>query len=120
MVEVELDLFDELLRQIGQSFVGVAVIAVVGRYADDFVVHFAVVDEFHHADNARFQEYAGCQRLFGNEQHVQFIAVFVQSLGDEAVVGRFGEDGGFDAVELECGEFAAPLDFVVAAAWGFR
>ena len=36
-----------------------------------------VVNEFHHADNARFQEYAGCQRLFGNEQHVQFIAVFV-------------------------------------------
>ena len=40
VVEVELDLFDQLLRQIGQSFVGVAVVAVVGRNADDFVVHF--------------------------------------------------------------------------------
>ena len=77
MVEVELDLFDQLLRQICQSFVGVAIVTVVGRNADDFVVNFAVVNEFHHADNARFQEYAGCQRLFGNEQHVQFVAVFV-------------------------------------------
>ena len=107
VVEVELDLFDQLLRQIGQSFVGVAVVAVIGWNADDFVVYFAVVNEFHHADNACFQENTGCQRLLGNQQYVQFVAVFVQSLRNEAVVGRFGENCRFNAVELE----AASLRF---------
>ena len=40
-------------------------------------------------------------------------------MGNEAVIGRFGEDGGFDTVELECGQFAVPFDFVVATGGDF-
>ena len=54
MVEVEFDLFDQLLRQVGHSFVGVAVVAVVGRNADDFDRPLRRRHEFHHADNACF------------------------------------------------------------------
>ena len=116
MVEVELDLLDQLLRQISKGFVGVAVVTVVGGDADDFVVHFAVIDKLHHTDDARFQEDACRQGLFGNQQYVQFVAILVQGLRDEAVVGRFGENRGFDAVKLECAEAAVPFDFVVTSA----
>ena len=113
VVEVELDLLDQLLRQVGQTVVSVAGVAVVGGNDHDFVVHFAVVDKFHHADDFGFKENARRQRGVGDDERVQLVAVFVQRLRDEAVVGRLGKGQRLDAVKLHHGQFAVPFDFVV-------
>ena len=119
MVEVKFDLFDELRGQVGKGLDGVAGLAVVGGDADDFVIDFAVIDEFHHADDARFEIDAGRQRGVGDDERVQLVAVFVQRLRDEAVVGRLGEDERLNAVQHQGAHFALPLDFVVGACRDF-
>ena len=116
---MEFDLFDELRRQVGQRFDGVAGLAVIGGNADDFVIDFAVIDEFHHANDARLQVHAGRQRGVGDDERVQFVTVFVERLWDEAVVGGLGEDERLDAVKHQRADFAFPLDFVVGACRDF-
>ena len=113
VVEVEVDLLDEALRQVFEGLVLVAVVAVVGRNGNDFVIDFAVVDEFHDAEDASDGIDAGRERLVSNQENVELIAVFVQSLRDEAVVGRFCESNRLDAVEHEASVLAIPFDFVV-------
>ena len=66
MIEVKLDLLDGLLGEIFQLLVFVAVVAIVFGDADDFVINFAVVDEFHDAEDASFHPDAGGERLVGN------------------------------------------------------
>ena len=116
---MKFNLLDQLRRQIGQGIVGIAAVAVVGGHAHDFVVHFAIVHKFHHADHFGFEKNAGGQRLLGNQQHIQLVAVFIQRLRDKAVVGGLGENGRLHAVELESRQFAVPLDFVAAAGRNF-
>ena len=115
VVEMELDLFDEFLGEVVEGFVDVAVVAVVGGDGDDFVVDFAVVREFHDAEDAGFDDEAHWEWVVGDEEDVEFVAVFVESLRDEAVVGGLGEDFVFDAVECEIADFAVPFDLVIAA-----
>ena len=119
MVEVEADLFDELFWQVFESLVFVAVVAVVFGDDDDFVVYFAAVDEFHDAEDAGLEPDASHERLVGDDESVEFIAVFVDSLWDEAVVARLCEGDWFNAVEHEASVFAVPFDFVVRAGWDF-
>ena len=70
MVKVKFDLFDCPLWQIFQSFVGIAIVAIVGWHADDFVVYFSVVDKFHHAENPCFHPNTSSEWLVGDHQHV--------------------------------------------------
>ena len=119
VVEVEFNLFDELFWQIFEGLVFVTVVAVVRGDDDDFVVNFAAVDEFHDAEDASFEPDAGGQRLVGDDEGVEFVAVFVDGLRDEAVVAGLGEGDRFDAIEREASVFAVPFDFVVAAGRDF-
>ena len=119
VVKVEADLFDELFWQVFEGLVFVAVVAVVFGNDDDFVVDFAAVNEFHDAEDAGFEPDAGRERLVGDDEGVEFVAVFVDGLWDEAVVAGFGEGDGFNAVEHEAGVVAVPFNFVVAAGRDF-
>ena len=119
VVEVEFDLLDSLLGEVFQLLVFVAVVAIVFGNADDFVIDFAVVDEFHDAEDASFHPDAGSERLVGNHEDIEFVAVLIESLWDEAVVAGLRESHGFDAVEHKTSVFAVPFDFVVRSGGDF-
>lgn len=119
MIEMELDLFDELSGQIFERLNSVAVIAVVGRNGDNLVVDFIAVDEFHNTKNTGFSIDAGGEGLIGDHEDVEFVAIFVESLRDEAIIGRLGKGHWFNAVEHKTSVFAVPLDFVVGTGWDF-
>ena len=113
MVEVELDLLDSLGWQIFEFLIHVAIIAVVCRNADNFVVNFAVVDKLHNAEDASFHPNAGGERLVGNHKNVKFVAILVEGLGDEAVVAGLRKGDRFDAVKHEASVLAIPFNFVI-------
>ena len=120
MIEMEFDLFDQLRRQIGQCFDFIARIAVVRRHHHHFVIHLAVIDKLHNANNARLHINTGRQRIFGDNQSIQLIAVLVQCLRNETVIGGFCENLRLNAVQLHHRQFSVPFDFVRAAFGNFH
>ena len=120
MVKVELDLFQSLLWQIFERVVAVSVVAVVGWDADDFIINFAAVDEFHNAKDFGFHPNAGGERLVGNHENVEFVAVFIDSLWNKTVVAWFGKSHWLNAVEHKASVLAIPFDFMIAASRDFN
>ena len=119
MVEVEFDLLDGLLWKVFEFLIFIAVIAVVLWDADDFVVNFAAVDKFHDAENSGFHPDAGSERLVGNHENIEFVAVLVESLRNETIITGLRESHGFDAVEHKTSVLAVPFDFVVRSGGNF-
>ena len=66
MIEVILDLLQGLGGKVFEFVVDITVVAVVFWDADDFVIDFAVVDEFHNTEDFGFHPDAGGERLVGN------------------------------------------------------
>ena len=119
MVEVEFNLLDGLLWEVFEFLVFVAVVAVVLWNADDLVVNFAAVDKLHDAEDASFHPDAGSERLVGNHENIEFVAVLIESLRNETIIAGLSESHWFDAVKHEASVFAVPFDFVVAASRDF-
>lgn len=113
VVEMLFDLIEELFGEVGEGLDGIAGMAVVDGDGDDFVVNFAVVDKFHDADDTSGSVDAGGEGVVSEEEDVEFVAVLIEGLGDEAVVAGFGVNHGFDAVKHEAGAVAVPFDFLV-------
>ena len=119
MVEVEFDLLDGLLWKIFEFLIFIAVIAVVCGNADDFVVNFAAVDEFHDAEDFGLHPNPGGERLVSNHENIEFVAVLIESLRNETIITGLGESDWLDTVKHEASVFAVPFDFMIAASRDF-
>ena len=62
---------------------------------------------------------AGSERLVGDHQDIELVAVFVESLRDEPIVTRLGKGHRLDAVEHETSVLAVPFDFMIATSRDF-
>ena len=111
MSKVMFDLLLEAVRQIVERLDGIASVAVVGWYANNFVVHFAVVFEVEDTNNFSVNIHASLNTFFADHQRIELITVFIESLGNKAVVARLGKDTRFYTVEFKDCLLTVPLYF---------
>lgn len=70
MIEVIFDLLEGLSWEVFELIIGIAVVAVIFWDADDFIIDFAVINEFHDAEDFGFHPDAGSERLVGNHEDI--------------------------------------------------
>ena len=110
MVEVVFDLLLPLVMQLIERCDSITGVAVIRRYHDDLVVHFAVIFKIQHAEDPTLQENARRYRVVRQYERIKFITIIVLGLRYEAVVARLGKDTRLDAIQFKRGQFAVPLD----------
>ena len=99
------EVFDLVAQQLGQIFhfldtvIGLGQLVV--RYRHQLGVATGLVHHVQHTDRAAADHGSGLNRVRGDHQHVEGVAVVGQGVGDEAVVGRVEHRGGHEAVNQQ-------------------
>ena len=100
MLEEVLDLSQQQFRQIVDVFHVVVDLGQLGvRYRHQFGIFTGFVGHVQDADRTTADHGTGNHRVRGHNQHVQRVAVFGQSVGDVAIVGRVEHGGCHEAVD---------------------
>lgn len=89
-------------------------VTIISRRTDNFVVNFTVVFKFHHTNHSSFEPNSDWEWLTAPNQCIELVTIFIECLGDKAIVNRLGKYLRLDAVELECRVLAVPLDLKTA------
>ena len=82
--------------------------------AQDLGVATCIVGHPHHAHGTNVNPTSREGRVFGEHQHIEWIAVFGERVGDESVFGRVGGGGEEAAIKADPARFV--VDFVLIAA----
>src|SRR5919202_2584177 len=113
-VKERLDLPQSMRRDVAER-VERAEAGITMLDGDDLMIVLAHVTHVQHAEHARVHQAPGKDRLFGQDQHVEGIAVRRTRVRNEPVMGRIVDRGVQDAIEPDAAALLVVLIFVAAA-----